>query len=58
MGTVSSRIACEVDLDRRGKHCGHLRVPNSVNESAYGTVLIPVWVIAGGKGPTIRHNCW
>lgn len=51
--TATSRILSEVDFDRPGKQAGHLRVPKSVNESAYGTVMIPIWVIGNGAGPTV-----
>jgi N-alpha-acetyl-L-2,4-diaminobutyrate deacetylase len=53
MEAPSSRILCDIDLDQNGKQAGYLRVPNSVNESAYGTILIPIWSIRNGKEPTI-----
>ena len=53
MPAATSRIHCDVDFGRAGKQAGYLRVPNSVNDSAYGTVLIPIWTIGEGRGPTI-----
>ncbi|RYH11565.1 N(2)-acetyl-L-2,4-diaminobutanoate deacetylase DoeB [Tropicimonas sp. IMCC6043] len=41
-----------VPLDARGKHHGFLRLPHSRNDSAWGSVMIPITVIAGGDGPT------
>lgn len=53
MATETSRISTDVDYERTGKQWGHLHVPNSTNESAYGTLLIPICVIKHGKGPTL-----
>lgn len=53
MASETSRISTDVDYERTGKQWGHLHVPNSTNESAYGTLLIPLCVIKHGKGPTL-----
>lgn len=53
MVTSVSRITTEVDFERRGKQISYLRAPSSTNESAYGTVAIPITVISGGEGPTL-----
>lgn len=45
-------ITPTVDLDAKGKHHGFLRLPYSRNDSAWGSVMIPITVIANGKGPT------
>lgn len=41
-----------IALDRPGKHHGFLRLPYSRNDSAWGSVMIPLTVIANGAGPT------
>lgn len=46
-------ITCEVDFRASGKQTGFLRVPHSVDRSAYGWIPVPITVIAGGVGPTI-----
>lgn len=53
MATETSRISTDVDYERDGKQWGHLHVPNSTNESAFGTLMIPLCVIKRGKGPTL-----
>jgi N-alpha-acetyl-L-2,4-diaminobutyrate deacetylase len=45
-------ITPTLDLDARGKHHGFLRLPYSRNDSAWGSVMIPITVIANGEGPT------
>ena len=39
-------------LDTPGRHFGHIRIPHSRDDSAWGHVMIPVCVIHGGDGPT------
>lgn len=41
-----------IPLDGQGKHHGFLRLPYSRNDSAWGSVMIPITVIANGEGPT------
>lgn len=41
-----------IPLDRPGKHHGFLRLPYSRNDSAWGSVMIPLTVITNGEGPT------
>src|SRR5690606_37957695 len=41
-----------IPLDGQGKQHGFLRLPYSRNDSAWGSVMIPVTVIANGQGPT------
>lgn len=41
-----------IPLDLPGKHHGFLRLPYSRNDSAWGSVMIPLTVIAGAPGPT------
>jgi N-alpha-acetyl-L-2,4-diaminobutyrate deacetylase len=47
-----SPIAPTVDFDRDGVQHGFLRLPFSRDDSAWGSVMIPVCVIRNGKGPT------
>lgn len=46
-----SPISATVDFTRDGMQHGHLRLPYSRNDSAWGSVLIPVCVIRNGDGP-------
>lgn len=39
-------------LSEPGKHFGHIRLPHSADDSAWGHVMIPVCVITHGTGPT------
>lgn len=41
-----------IPLDGSGKAHGFLRLPYSRNDSAWGSVMIPLTVIANGTGPT------
>mgnify|MGYP005845194599 FL=1 len=50
---ASSPVRAEIDWLSGGKREGRLRVPLSRNESGWGTVAIPVVVIANGSGPTM-----
>lgn len=46
-------ITPTIPLDRHGKHHGHLRLPFSRDDSAWGSVMIPITVIRGADpGPT------
>lgn len=49
----SSMVWTSVDLDGEGKHFDYLRVPHSIDTSAYGFVPVPVVRIRGSEGPTI-----
>lgn len=43
----------DIDLHQQGKHSGYIRVPHSTDESAYGSILIPVVSIRNGDGPRV-----
>ncbi|MCF3973504.1 N(2)-acetyl-L-2,4-diaminobutanoate deacetylase DoeB [Paracoccus salsus] len=45
-------ISPTIPLDGQGKTHGFLRLPYSRNDSAWGSVMIPITVIANGEGPT------
>lgn len=44
-------ISSTVDFGRYGVQHGHLRLPHSRNDSAWGSVMIPVCVVRNGPGP-------
>jgi N-alpha-acetyl-L-2,4-diaminobutyrate deacetylase len=48
----SSPISPTVDFDADGVQHGFLRLPYSRDDSAWGSVMIPVCVIRNGEGPT------
>ncbi len=45
-------ITPTVPLDGQGVHHGFLKLPHSRDDSAWGSVMIPITVIANGEGPT------
>jgi N2-acetyl-L-2,4-diaminobutanoate deacetylase len=45
-------ITATIDLDASGMQHGFLRLPYSRDDSAWGSVMIPITVIAHGDGPT------
>lgn len=47
-----SAILATVDFDRDGVQHGFLRLPYSRDDSAWGSVVIPIAVIQNGVGPT------
>lgn len=47
-----SPITPTVDFDRDGVQHGFLRLPYSRDDSAWGSVMIPIAVIRNGSGPT------
>lgn len=46
-------ISTELDLNRPGKQHGFLQVPYSHNLGGWANLMIPICVIARGKGPTV-----
>lgn len=48
----ASPISPNVDFERDGVQHGHLRLPYSRDDSAWGSVMIPICVIKRGRGPT------
>ena len=49
----SSRVGTDIRYDKDGKQVSYLRVPNSRDNSGWGTLLMPIAVIKNGKGPTV-----
>ncbi|PQO23672.1 N-alpha-acetyl diaminobutyric acid deacetylase DoeB [Rhodobacteraceae bacterium WD3A24] len=47
-----SPVTPTIPLDAKGIHHGHLRLPHSRDDSAWGSVMIPITVIRGAPGPT------
>lgn len=47
-----SPITPTIPLDQDGVHHGFLRLPYSRDDSAWGSIMIPVTVIQNGAGPT------
>jgi N-alpha-acetyl-L-2,4-diaminobutyrate deacetylase len=47
-----SPITATVDVERDGVQHGHLRLPWSRDDSAWGSVMIPIAVVKHGEGPT------
>lgn len=45
-------ISPTVDFEKDGVQHGHLRLPYSRNDSAWGSVMIPLTVVKNGTGPT------
>ncbi len=49
----AAQITSEVDFGAEGRQSGYLRVPHSVDRSAYGWIPVPITVIRNGEGPTL-----
>jgi len=47
-----SSVTPTIDLDAEGVHHGYLRLPYSRDDSAWGSVMIPITVAKNGVGPT------
>ncbi len=45
-------ISPTIALDQDGAHHGFLNLPHSRNDSAWGSIMIPISVIQNGSGPT------
>jgi N-alpha-acetyl-L-2,4-diaminobutyrate deacetylase len=50
---ISDSLSRSIDFDGAGKQYGHLSLPAASNESAWGTLSIPVCVASNGNGPTV-----
>ncbi|NOX39503.1 MAG: N-alpha-acetyl diaminobutyric acid deacetylase DoeB [Alphaproteobacteria bacterium] len=47
-----SAVTPTIALDAKGKHHGHLVLPHSRDDSAWGSIRIPITIIGNGTGPT------
>ncbi|MDW3225318.1 MAG: N(2)-acetyl-L-2,4-diaminobutanoate deacetylase DoeB [Paracoccaceae bacterium] len=45
-------ISATVDFNQDGVQHGHLHLPHSRNDSAWGSILIPICVVKNGDGPS------
>jgi len=52
MTATRSRLYPEVDFELDGRQTGFVRLFNSVHESAFGFIPLPIVVIRNGEGPT------
>ncbi len=50
---AGSPVVAEVDFAAKGRQAGHLRVPQSRDDSGWGTIPVPIVVVANGSGPTM-----
>ncbi len=50
---ATSPVITDVDFAARGRQFGRLRVPQSRNDHGWGTIPVPIVVIANGSGPTV-----
>jgi N-alpha-acetyl-L-2,4-diaminobutyrate deacetylase len=48
-----SPIAASVDFERDGVQHGHLKLPYSRDDSAWGAIMTPIAVAKRGRGPTV-----
>src|SRR4029079_5619760 len=48
-----SPVSPTVDFEQEGVQHGFLRLPHSRDDSAWGSISIPVTTIKGGEGPTV-----
>lgn len=53
MTAIITPISATVDFDRDGIQHGHLVLPHSHDESAWGSIMIPICVVKNGTGPTV-----
>jgi N-alpha-acetyl-L-2,4-diaminobutyrate deacetylase len=49
---IDNPISTSIDFERDGLQHGFLQVPHSRNDSAWGSVMIPLSVAKNGNGPT------
>ncbi|MEZ5535062.1 MAG: N(2)-acetyl-L-2,4-diaminobutanoate deacetylase DoeB [Thiolinea sp.] len=52
MKVKANPIVATIPFDEDGVHHGYLRLPYSHDESAWGSVMIPITVVRNGDGPT------
>ena len=52
MSAEQSPVTTTIDFEMDGKQTGFLKVPHSRNDSAWGSLLIPVTVVKNGFGRT------
>jgi N-alpha-acetyl-L-2,4-diaminobutyrate deacetylase len=50
---TASPFATTLDYEQDGKQFGHVMLPHSRDESAWGTLMLPIVSVKNGEGPTI-----
>ena len=50
---IQSPVLATVDFDAEGVQHGHLKVPYSGDDSAWGAIMIPVTIVKNDVGPTV-----
>ncbi len=50
---MATLFPAPVDFDAEGKQLGHMTIPHSRHDSAWGAILIPILCVKNGTGPTI-----
>lgn len=53
MPSQESPVTTNVDFQKDGKQVSYLRVPYSHNNSAWGSIMIPITAIKNGEGATV-----
>lgn len=53
MSSVMTSVTTSIDYEQNGKQVSYLKVPHSRNDSAWGSVLVPITVVKNGSGPTV-----
>ena len=53
MKQTELKVNVTIDFSAEGKHHGHLSIPHSRNDSAWGAVHLPIISIRNGEGQTI-----
>ncbi len=48
-----SKVTATVDFEAEGKQFGVINVPHSRNDSAWGSLRVPITVVKNGAGPTL-----
>ncbi len=51
--TAIPKISTDVDFGMDGKQVSFLKIPNSTNQSGWGSLLMPITVVRNGAGPTV-----
>ncbi len=50
---LRSKISSTIDFNAEGAQHSHLTIPHSRNDSAWGSILMPISVFKRGEGPTV-----
>jgi predicted deacylase len=53
MTDITTAISTDLDFEREGKQVGALKVPHAREDSAMGTLMVPVTTIKNADGPTL-----